>query len=83
MPMAQTGSVGDHGVLRCSASKRQAAGNLLADHGFGFIGFTLGESFAHTDDRLEAGGQGGLGLGVDQGVAFLWYSRRSEWPRIT
>ena len=49
--------VGDHSVLQLLGVQiGQAAGNLLADHGFSFIGLTLGEGFAHTDNRLEAGG---------------------------
>ena len=44
---------------------------MCADDIFRFIRLTLLEGFAHAHDRFQAGGERRLGLGVDEGIAFL------------
>ena len=50
---------------------RQAAGQLVADHLVMFGGVALGFGLADADDRGQAGGDGGFGLGLDQGVGLV------------
>ena len=43
--------------------------SVITEPALGGFGLALGKSFAHAHNRGQTGGQGGLGLGADQGIA--------------
>ena len=62
--------IGHGDPRRIALAARQRAFELGFDHRFGLARVTLRLGFADADDHIESGGDRGIGLFLDHGVAF-------------